>query len=112
MSPVTTQPMPDVRVESSGPIPAQSAEYARAKVAAAIGRYAPSPVLHARVRLALAADHAVAFPATAQASLDVNGRFVRAHAAAQTPRAAADLLHDRLRAQLTRLSGAQRARRS
>lgn len=103
--------MPEVTVEASGGIQARWADYARAKVLAVIGRHAPEPVLHARVRLALAADRAVARPAIAQANLDVNGRLVRAHAAAETPRAAADLLHDRLRAQLTRISRRREARR-
>ncbi len=102
-NPVMAEHLPEVTVEVRGQIPPRAVEYARAKVLAVIGRNAPEPVLFAKVKLAVAADPAVARPALARASLDVNGRAVRAHVAAQTLRAATDLLHDRLRAQLTRL---------
>jgi hypothetical protein len=54
-----------------------AATYAEAKVRS-LGRYAPEPVLHARVRLTVHADPAVANPVIAQGNLDLNGRLVRA----------------------------------
>jgi ribosome-associated translation inhibitor RaiA len=100
-----------VVVAAKGEIPDRWVGYARTKVLAAISRYAPEPVLFAKVRLAVAADPAVARPAVAQASLDVNGRLVRAQVAAETLRAATDLLHDRLREQLSRIGRNWEARR-
>ena len=44
-------------------------------------RVASEPVLFARVKLTMAADPAVGRPAIAQASVDLNGRLVRAQAA-------------------------------
>jgi ribosome-associated translation inhibitor RaiA len=58
------------------------------------------PVLHAEVKLGVAPDPAVERPATASATLDVNGHPVRAHVAAHSLRAAIDLLEDRLRRRL------------
>jgi ribosome-associated translation inhibitor RaiA len=62
------------------------------------------PVLSARVRLTQSGDPAVERPATAQASLDLNGRPLRASVAAPTMREAIDRLNDRLRDQLERLT--------
>ena len=102
---------PDVIVTARGEISNRAIGYARTKVLAVIRRYAPEPVLFAKVRLAVAADPAVARPALAQASLDVNGRIVRAQVAAETLRAATDRLHDRLREQLSRIGRNWEARR-
>lgn len=102
---------PDIVVAARGGIPNSAAAYARAKVLAAINRHSPEPVLFAKVRLAVAADPAVARPAMAQASLDVNGRLVRAQVAAQTLRAATDRLHDRLAEQLSRIGRNWQAKR-
>jgi RNA polymerase-binding transcription factor DksA/ribosome-associated translation inhibitor RaiA len=55
------------------------------------------PVLHARVKLSMAADPAVDRPARAEATLDVNGRLVRAQVAGHTLHEAVDLLVPRLR---------------
>jgi hypothetical protein len=54
------------------------------------------------VTLTVAADPAVARPAVAQATIDMNGRIVRAQAAAQTMRAAIDQMEARLRVRLDR----------
>jgi ribosome-associated translation inhibitor RaiA len=50
----------------------------------------------------MSADPAVARPAVAQATIDVNGRIVRAEAAGATMRDAIELLADRLRTRLRR----------
>jgi hypothetical protein len=55
------------------------------------------PVLLARVRLGWEPDPARLRPATAQASLDIDGDVVRAHVAARTMPEAVDLLGHRLR---------------
>jgi ribosome-associated translation inhibitor RaiA len=68
----------------------------------AITRLISVPILFARVRLTMSADPAVERPATAQATLDLNGRLLRAHVAAPTMRKAIDELNDRLRDQLER----------
>lgn len=69
------------------------------------------PVLHARVKLDVAPDPAVERPALAQATLDVNGRLVRAHVAARTVREAIDLLDQRLRDQVEHRAERQKALR-
>jgi ribosome-associated translation inhibitor RaiA len=84
--------------------------YAREKVAH-VARLAPGPVLLARVRLARAADPGVERPAMAQATLDVDGRLVRAHAAARRMHEAVDLLEARLRDRLEHLASHRRAAR-
>lgn len=69
------------------------------------------PVLSARVRIARHADPAAVRPVVAQANVDVNGRLVRAQVAAESARAAVDLLDDRLRHRLARVVRHQDNRR-
>ncbi|NEA29141.1 ribosome hibernation promotion factor [Actinomadura bangladeshensis] len=102
---------PDVVFDVRGDVPDRFAETARDKVAAAF-RQAPEPVLFARVKLATAPDPAVERPATAQATVDVNGRPVRVHAAAATMQEAIDLLPDLLRARFERIGGRREASRA
>jgi len=90
-----------VRVETHGRVPDGSAELAEAKVSSLL-QAAAEPVLSARVTLAVAADPAVTRPAVAQATIDLNGRVVRAQAAGQTMRAAIEQMADRLQGQLGR----------
>jgi ribosome-associated translation inhibitor RaiA len=90
-----------VRVEVHGRVPDGSRELAAAKVGQVL-RLAAEPVLAARVMLAVAADRAVARPALAQITVDVNGRIVRAQAAEQTMRAAIEQMAARLRVRLGR----------
>jgi ribosome-associated translation inhibitor RaiA len=56
-------------------------------------------------------DRSARRPVTASASLDVSGRIVTAHAVAETPLDALDLLERRLRRSLDRLDARWRARR-
>lgn len=69
------------------------------------------PVLYGRIKLATAPDPAVERPALAQATLDVNGRLVRAHVAAHTMGEAVDLLVQRLRDRLEHRAEQEKALR-
>lgn len=89
---------------------AKAHDLAEAKVRKVIAM-TRDPVLHARVKLAVAADPAVVRPASAQATLDVNGQLVRAHVAAGTTGEAVDLLEQRLRDLLEHRAEHVRARR-
>ena len=84
-------------------------ELAAAK-ANSLFRFASEPVL-ARVTLAVSADPAVPRPAVAQATIDLNGRTVRAQAAGETMRAAIDHMAARLRVRLDRSARNWAARR-
>ena len=88
-----------VQVEATGDVTPDLVEYAEKKIGA-VGRYTSEPILHARVVLAYAGDRAVARRALAQASLDWNGRPIRAHVAMETRREAVDALQQRLRDRL------------
>ena len=92
----------DVQVEAAGRLPSGSAEYARRKIEHVLRRIS-RPVLFARVRLSTMADPAVSRPAIVQVNLDVDGRLIRAHVAAQTVREAVDLVEERLRERVYRL---------
>jgi ribosome-associated translation inhibitor RaiA len=90
-----------VRTVTQGTVPEGAQEFAAAKVRSVLRRVT-RPVLAARVTLTMSADPAVARPALAQATIDVNGRVVRAQAAGRTMRDAIELMTDRLRARLRR----------
>ena len=90
-----------VRTMTHGEVPEKAQEFAVAKVRSVLG-HVRRPVLSARVTLTMSADPAVARPAAAQATIDVNGRIVRAEAAGRTMRDAIELMADRLRARLRR----------
>ncbi|AVZ76724.1 hypothetical protein SLUN_35515 [Streptomyces lunaelactis] len=101
MSRLKTSPIVDVLVNSRGPVPGGASEYAQEKLLAAIA-HVSSPVLAVRAQLTQAANPSASRPATAQAVVDLNGRPVRAHVAADTMLEAVDLLQDRLAARLAR----------
>ncbi len=103
------QAMP-VQVEVHGQVPDGMRELAAAK-AGSLLRFAAEPVLSARVTLAVSADPAVPRPAVAQATIDVNGRIVRAQAAGETMRAAIEHMAARLRVRLDRSARDWAARR-
>lgn len=98
-----------VSVTVRGEMPTAVVEYARAKVARVVD-HTDQHVLRASVVLSQAADPAVARPVHAEASLDLGGRFVRAHAAAGEPLGAVDLLEHRLRENLLQQRLRQRTR--
>ena len=97
-------------VEAHGGVPDEARELAAAKVTSLL-RLASEPVLSARVTLAVSADPAVPRPAIAQATIDMNGRTVRAQAAGETMRAAIEHMAARLRVRLDRLARDWPARR-
>ena len=74
-------------------------------------RFAPRPILYARMTIRTEHDPAVRQPAIATAALDVSGRIVIAHAAGDTLGDALDLLERRLCRSLDRLDARRRARR-
>ena len=78
-------------------------EYAREKVATAL-MHTALPVLKAMVALDRSKDPAVARPAMASVEVDLNGSVVRAHAEATSHAEAIDLMQDRLRGRMARLS--------
>jgi ribosome-associated translation inhibitor RaiA len=100
----------DVEVFVRGDLPDRVAEYARRKITR-LARRLGDPVLHARIRLTLQPDPAVARPVRAQVNLDVNGRLVRAEVAGVTGEGTVDLLVDRLRQRLVGLKQHWEARR-
>jgi ribosome-associated translation inhibitor RaiA len=98
MNAVQTVP---AQVEMHGRVPEGMRELAAAK-AGSLLRFASEPVLSARVTLAVSADPAVQRPAVAQATIDLNGRIVRAQADGETMRAAVGHMAARLRVRLDR----------
>jgi hypothetical protein len=90
-----------VQTHAQGAVPEDAMDLAVLRVRAVL-RLAAEPVLFARVKLTMAADPAVDRPAVAQANIDLNGRPVRAQAAAATMRDAIEMLSDKLRVQLER----------
>ena len=92
-----------VRTGSHGSVPEGAGELAVTKVRSVL-RHVAKPVLSARVTLTMSADPAVASPAAAHATVDVNGRTVRAEAAGRTMPEAIEHMADRLRARLDRIA--------
>lgn len=97
-------------VEAHGEVSAETRDLAAAKVAS-LFRLASEPVLSARVTLAMSADPAVSRPAVAQATVDLNGRTIRAQAAGESMRAAIEHMAARLRVRLNRSARDWPARR-
>lgn len=85
-----------------GNVDSDAQAYARHKIGQ-LAKLAPGPMLLARVKLQRAPDPALDRPVLAQATLDVNGRVVRAHVAARQFDEAVDLLEARLRDRLEHL---------
>ncbi|MEU4586901.1 HPF/RaiA family ribosome-associated protein [Kitasatospora aureofaciens] len=109
MTRLQTRPATEVLVTARGEVSLAAPEYARTKLLAVLERL-DEPVLAARVKLTQEANHAVAKPSIAQATVDLNGRPVRAHVAATTMQEAVDLLQDRLNARIARLRTHRHAR--
>jgi ribosome-associated translation inhibitor RaiA len=107
MNAVQTVP---VQVDTRGRVPEGMRELAVAKVDSLL-RFAAEPVLSAHVTLVVSADPAVPRPAAAQATIDLNGRIVRAQAAGENMRAAIEHMAARLRVRLVRSARNWAARR-
>ncbi|WP_224273559.1 sigma 54 modulation/S30EA ribosomal C-terminal domain-containing protein [Streptomyces sp. LS1784] len=102
MNRLQTRPAPAITVTTRGEVTLAAPDYARTKLLAVLEK-TDEPVLAVRVKLTQEPNHAVAKPSTAQATLDLNGRPVRAHVAAATMQEAVDLLQDRLNARIARV---------
>ncbi|OHV32292.1 MULTISPECIES: HPF/RaiA family ribosome-associated protein [Pseudofrankia] len=89
-----------VTFQISGPVPQPARDYAVEKVSA-LARLCHEPILHTQIRLDTGGRPGTV-PASATASLDVNGTQVRAQGEGTTLREATDLLQARLRARLVR----------
>lgn len=88
-----------VQTYAQGAVPEDAMDMAVRRVRSVL-RQAPEPVLLTRVKLTMAADPAAERPAIAQASVDLNGRLIRAQAAAETMREAIERMCDRLSVQM------------
>ncbi|MFJ4670705.1 HPF/RaiA family ribosome-associated protein [Kitasatospora purpeofusca] len=99
-----TRPGTEITVTTRGEVTLAAPDYARTKLLAVLERL-DEPVLAARVKLTQEPRHSVTKPSTAQATIDLNGRPVRAHVAAATMQEAVDLLQERLRGRIARVRG-------
>ena len=107
---MTTMQSPPVRIGAHGTVPSGAHRIAVSKVHSAL-RHMTRPVLSARVTLTMSGDPGVVRPAVAQATVDVNGRIVRAQAASQTMAEAIGLMSDRLRTRVDRVAQRRQSRR-
>lgn len=98
-----------VEVTQRGEVPVGAADHAREKVAHVV-RLAKDPILSAHVVLTAFPDPAVERSARAEASFDVNGTPVRAHAVEADMFAAVDLLEEKLERQLVQHADRLRTR--
>lgn len=90
-----------VETVTRGAVPEEAIDLAVLRVRAEL-RATHEPVLFAKIKLAMADSVVSSRLAVAQASVDMNGRRVRAQAAAETMRAAIELMCQKLKAQLER----------
>ena len=106
---VTPTPV-KVEVTLRGHVPDRMRGYAVEKIGQ-VAAHTRAPVRSVHVVLDLVADPARERPALAEAVLDVDGTPLRAHADADQPGQAIDLLADRLRGRLEELGDRLRTRR-
>lgn len=113
MSTKKPRPAADVTVNTviRGDVTPDQRRYAEEKLTR-LAKLAHRPVLFARLELRHEPDPALERPAVAKATLDLSGRFVRAHVAAPRMREAADRLEARLRRKLEVLEEHREARRT
>jgi len=93
----------DVEVQQHGPVPEGEAEHARTLIGKLMD-HTNTPVLYTRVRLTMINDPARLRPALAQVNIDLNGRLVRAHAAAPSMHEAIELMGSRLSIRVGRIA--------
>ncbi|MFC5993466.1 HPF/RaiA family ribosome-associated protein [Pseudonocardia hispaniensis] len=94
---------PEIVVELQGRVAEDLPDYARKKIGAVLA-HAGRPALHTRVRVVRHGNPGRERPVTAQVNIDLGGRLVRVQTDATTPREAVDLLVDRLRHRLERIT--------
>ena len=93
-----------------GNVPRGTAIYARRRIGELLARV-PEPILSTSVKLSMAPDPALARPAIAQVTLDIDGDMVHAQIEGHDMREAVDLLQARLRDQLEHRSDRRHAPR-
>ncbi len=91
----------EIQISRRGDVPEDAMIYARDMMATLIARIR-EPVLYAEVEVEHAPDPARERPALAEATIDLNGKLVRAHVAAGELTEAIDLLSDRLERRVRR----------
>jgi ribosome-associated translation inhibitor RaiA len=99
---MNTHQLTRVEVTLRGAIPARVKGYAAEKISA-LSHLSPMPVTRARVVLTRTHHRAADQHVIAEATLDLNGRPVRAQVAAASSHEAIDLVRDRLRRKLSQL---------
>lgn len=92
-----------VQMTTQGPVTRAAMDYATDKISR-LGHLADRDILSARIALEEEANPSLERQAIAKASLDVSGRVVRAHVAAESMDEAVDILEARLRRILERVT--------
>jgi ribosome-associated translation inhibitor RaiA len=92
-----------VQVTTHGPVSRSAEDYAVEKILR-LGRFADRDVLFAHVTLREETNPSIERQAVAKASLDVSGRIVQAHVAAESIDEAIDFLEERLRRRLEKVT--------
>lgn len=92
-----------LQVTTQGPVSRRDEDYAVEKISR-LGHLADRNILQGRIALAEEPNPALQRRAVAKASLDVSGRMVRAHVAAESMNEAVDMLEARLRRALERVA--------
>lgn len=92
-------------VDFRGSIPDKVKRYATEKLSK-LERYAPRPILHAKLEIHEASNPAIATPYAAKASMDVNGHILHASVEGKTFEEAVDLVADRLKRQIEKIHAA------
>ena len=98
-------------VDFRGSIPEKVKQYATEKLSK-LERYAPRPILHAKLEIQEAANPAIATPYAAKASMDVNGQVLHASVEGTTFEEAIDLVAERLKRQIEKVHAAYDAKPS
>jgi len=104
----TTEPR--ITIHEHGPRQPGARAYAEEKIGR-ISKFVPRPILFARVELEQLANPAAERASIAKGTIDVSGRIVRAHVAADTMEGAIDKLEARLGRQIRRLADKYEDRR-
>jgi ribosome-associated translation inhibitor RaiA len=99
-----------IHVVARGDVAAADRDYAVRKLVDVASR-ATMPLMALNVRVSVAGDPARARPASVECSVDCSGHVLRAHAAADTIREAADLVVERLQRLLHRVEERARSAR-
>ncbi len=97
----TAPDVPEVRVTTHGAVAEDTVELARSRLSA-LARQEPTPLVSVAVRITHAADPANSDPWRVEATVDLGGQVVRAHATAAHSNEAVDRATERLGRRLDR----------